>query len=134
MAMDAVRLDFVGTSAQNFNILLVAPKSFLLFSFNFQYYWNQDVYVQMTILEHLFRVKNCNGDFIQCSLACVRRTFFAQNSFYIGVCSCMLMVLVADEGMQKDLKRKTFILWNIFQIFCSDTSNCEIESKLSKVG
>ena len=38
------------------------------------------------------------------------------------------------EGMQKDFKRKTFILWNIFQIFCSDTSNCEIESKLSKVG
>ena len=88
----------------------------------------------MTILEHLFRVKNCNGDLSQCSLACMRRTFFAQNSFHIGVCSCMLMVLLAGEGMQKDFKRKTFILWNIFKIFCSDTSNCEIESKLSNVG
>ena len=54
--------------------------------------------------------------------------------FTLGFSSCMLMVLLAGEGMQKDFKRKTFILWNIFKIFCSDTSNCEIESKLSNVG
>ena len=35
MAMDAVRLDFVGTSAQNFNILLVARKVFCYFHFIF---------------------------------------------------------------------------------------------------